>query len=131
MQSTYAAPLARLGPLAMALIVLGLMAMPVPARARDAVAAPGLLEGRRIALEDPLVLLGDADAPQHRRDHALGRHGGRPEVPGLSSDAIDADRTARERVVGARDGDHERGAEHQRHADELRRLPGFRGPAAV
>ncbi|HEX5622274.1 MAG TPA: peptidoglycan-binding protein [Solirubrobacteraceae bacterium] len=40
MQSTYAAPLARLGPLAMALIVLGLMAMPVPAQAREAVAAP-------------------------------------------------------------------------------------------
>jgi DNA invertase Pin-like site-specific DNA recombinase len=43
MQSTYAAPLARLGPLAMALAVLGLMAMPVSAHgarshAREAVA---------------------------------------------------------------------------------------------
>jgi peptidoglycan hydrolase-like protein with peptidoglycan-binding domain/DNA invertase Pin-like site-specific DNA recombinase len=40
MQSTSAAPLARLGPLAMTLVVLGLMALPVPAQARETVAAP-------------------------------------------------------------------------------------------
>ena len=50
MQSTYAA---RLGPLAMALVVLGLMAMPVPAHARDRVAAPSAgWHGR--AIQNPL-----------------------------------------------------------------------------
>jgi DNA invertase Pin-like site-specific DNA recombinase/peptidoglycan hydrolase-like protein with peptidoglycan-binding domain len=65
MQSTYAAPLARLGPLAMALIVLGLMAMPVPAQARDAVAAPSAgWHGRAIQNPRPRPQLVRASWPQ-------------------------------------------------------------------
>jgi Putative peptidoglycan binding domain/Resolvase, N terminal domain len=62
MQSTYAA---RLGPLAMALVVLGLMAMPVPAHARDPVAAPSAgWHGRGIKNPRPLPRLVRASWPQ-------------------------------------------------------------------
>ena len=65
MQSTYAAPLVRLGRLAMALIVLGLMAMPVPAQARDAVAAPSAgWHGRAIQNPRPRPQLVRASWPQ-------------------------------------------------------------------
>jgi DNA invertase Pin-like site-specific DNA recombinase len=65
MQSTYAAPLARLGPPAMALVLLGLMAMPAPARARDAVAAPSAgWHGRAIKDPRPLPRLARASWPQ-------------------------------------------------------------------
>ena len=65
MQATYAAPLARLGPPALALIVLGLMAMPVPAQARDAVAAPYAgWHGRAIQNPRPRPQLVRASWPQ-------------------------------------------------------------------
>jgi DNA invertase Pin-like site-specific DNA recombinase len=70
MQSTYAAPLARLGPLVMALVVLGLLVMPVSANAarahaRDTVAvASAGWHGRAVQNPHPRPRLADARWPQ-------------------------------------------------------------------
>jgi hypothetical protein len=73
MQSTYVAPLARLGPVAMPLVVLGLMAVPVPAHARDAVATPSAgWHGRAIEHPRPRPQLIRGSWPQGWSAGAVG-----------------------------------------------------------
>ena len=78
MQSTYAAPLARLGPLAMALVVLGLLVMPVSANAeraqpRKAVAmASAGWHGRAIQNPHPRPRLSRVGWPQGWSAGAVG-----------------------------------------------------------
>ncbi len=72
-------------------------------RERDALRAPGLLERGRVALEDALLRLGDAELAQHAGDHALARRRGRAEQPGQLPGAGGGQRPVRGGVVR---GDH-------------------------
>ena len=53
-------------------------------RGRRPLPRRGLLQRGRVALEDPLLLLGDAEPAQHRGHHAVGLDRGRAEVPALA-----------------------------------------------
>ena len=70
---------------------------------RHALAALGLLERRRVTLEDLLVLLGDAEPAQQRGDRADVRRRRRAEQPRLLPQLVGPAGTAGERVVRADD----------------------------